>query len=100
MNMEDFRKALSSDATVENEKLKKEIEKLKKQNKKLTEDLEEQKEIASGLEKDCYALSNRCYVSSSGMGIMCIHCVLSQYHCTHMPTDEELIKYVKELRGK
>lgn len=83
MNMEEFRKALSSDAREENEKLKKELEELKASSSKEIQELKEELELHK---KWCTNLSNRCYVLTKGS--MCIYCQI------------EACKYYKEFHMK
>ena len=88
MNLSEFREALSSDASKENESLKHELESLKttssKRIKKLEEELDEVK-------KQRTFLSNRCYVLTKGM--MCLNCNISYPDCKYALTyeDEEAI---------
>ena len=53
MNLEEFKKALSSDATEENKQLKKQLSEL-------------QKEYGS-LKESCQALCNRCFALTKGV---------------------------------
>lgn len=82
MSLEEFRNALSSDATIENENLKTELEKLKKSSsnkvKKLQRDLEQYKEWHK-------QLCNRCFVQTQGM--LCISCGIE---CKHAYTCDDL----------
>ena len=83
MNLEEFKKALSSDATEENKQLKKQLSEL-------------QKEYGS-LKESCQALCNRCFAFTKGM--TCKLCVLD-YPCPHMPNFEEQVKAVQERLKK
>ena len=69
MNLEEFKKALSSDATEENKQLKKQLSEL-------------QKEYGS-LKESCQALCNRCFALTKG--VTCQFCMLD-YPCPHMPS--------------
>ena len=80
MNLEEFKKALSSDATEENKKQLSEL----------------QKEYGS-LKESCQALCNRCFAFTKGM--TCKFCVLD-YPCPHMPNFEEQVKAVQECLKK
>ena len=83
MNLEESKKALSSDATEENKQLKKQLSEL-------------QKEYGS-LKESCQALCNRCFAFTKGM--TCKFCVLD-YPCPHMPNFEEQVKAVQECLKK
>ena len=69
MNLEEFKKALSSDATEENKQLKKQLSEL-------------QKEYGS-LKESCQGLCNRCFALTKG--VTCQFCMLD-YPCPHMPS--------------
>ena len=81
MNLEEFKKALSSDATEENKQLKKQLSEL-------------QKEYDS-LKESCQALCNRCFALTKG--VTCQFCMLD-YPCPHMPSFQERVKRVSKLR--
>lgn len=81
MNLEEFRKALSSDATEENARLKKQLSKLESEN-----DL---------LKESCRVLCNRCFTLTRG--VTCLFCGLD-YPCPHMPGLEERVTMAHELR--
>lgn len=81
MNLEEFKKALSSDATEENKQLKKQLS-----------DLQEE---YSSLKENCRALCNRCFALTKG--VTCLFCVLD-YPCPHMPNFEERVKMASKLR--
>ena len=88
MNLSEFREALASDATIENEHLKKELETLKKSSSEKIQELEEELDEAK---KHRTFLSNRCYVLTKGM--MCLNCNMSYPDCKYALTyeDEEAI---------
>lgn len=93
MNLEEFRKSLESDATIENKKLKVEIENLKKQLQRETSEHSQEK---NALLDDCRALSNRCFVLTRGA--MCAFCQLSGFKCEHaLSFDEKVIAIRKAL---
>ena len=93
MNLEEFRKSLESDATIENKKLKLEIENLKKQLQRETSEHSQEK---NALLNDCKALSNRCFVLTHGT--MCVFCQLSGFRCEHaLSFDEKVITIRKAL---
>ena len=76
MNLEELRKSMESDATIENKKLKAEVDRLKKQIKK---ERDEHTNTKSSLLDDCRVLANRCYALT--MGTMCCFCELGAYRC-------------------
>lgn len=86
MSMEQFREALSSEATVENEKLKKELAKLKRDSDKqiieLTEELDQYKNW-------CKALSNRCFVYTQG--VLCMNCGVTECEYGLTPEDWDAV---------
>lgn len=69
MSLEEFRTALSSDATIENEKLKAE---LKEQKEKFEEEIEKLKNENEQYEQWCKQLGNRCFVQTGGA--ICMSC--------------------------
>lgn len=92
MNLEEFRKSLESDATIENKKLKVEIENLKKQLQRETSEHSQEKKA---LLNDCKALSNRCFVLTRGA--MCVFCQLSGFGCEHALSFDEKVITAKKL---
>ncbi|WP_455717799.1 hypothetical protein [Anaerosporobacter sp.] len=90
MNLDEFRSALSSDATMENEGLKKELSELKestsKQIKELTEDRDTYKD-------QCRALGNRCYVFTQGN--MCLNCSVEA--CEHLPSASDIMAAIEYM---
>lgn len=81
MNLEEFRKSLESDATIENKKLKVEIENLTQEKNALLD--------------DCKALSNRCFVLTRGT--MCVFCQLRGFRCEHTLSFYEKVITAKKL---
>lgn len=77
MNLEEFRKALSSDATEYHEKLSK----LENEN--------------DSLKESCRVLCNRCFTLTRG--VTCLFCGLD-YPCSHMPGLEEQVAIAHKLR--
>ena len=69
MSLEEFKVALSSDATVENEKLKTELQELKKKSEA---EITELKEKSEQYEQWCKQLGRRCFVQCGG--VMCVSC--------------------------
>lgn len=94
MNLYELKKAMESDATVENEKLKKEIEELKKGYETKIKQLEIDNKA---LEDDCRALSNRCWINNSltAGGTMCYFCELHGYKCEHEVSFHEKVRFAK-----
>ena len=85
MSMEEFRQALSSDARVENEKLKTELEELKAKHAK---EMKELREEFDQYKKWCKALTNRCHVATKD--ILCEYCtveVCEQYKDRQLKLD-------------
>lgn len=92
MNLEEFRNALSSDATIENEKLKTELKELKE---KSAAEIKMLKEKANQYEQWCRQLGNRCFVQTGGA--MCISCDVGC--CNHALTWQDweaITKYMRE----
>lgn len=94
MNLEEFKKALSSDATEENKQLKKQLSELQKEYDKKLSNLKSEND---SLKESCRALCNRCFALTKG--ITCQFCVLD-YPCPHMPNFEERVKAVQEYLNK
>lgn len=92
MNLEEFKKALSSDATEENKQLKKQLSDLQEEYSKKLSNLKSENDF---LKESCRALCNRCFALTKG--ITCKFCALD-YPCPHMPNFEERIKMASKLR--
>ena len=69
MSLEEFRTALSSDATIENEKLKAELKTLKEKSETEIAELKEKNEQ---YEQWCKQLGRRCFVHTCGA--VCMNC--------------------------
>ncbi len=82
MSLEEFRSALSSDATIENERLKTELEELRKSSSSKIKDLQSDLEQYKEWHKQ---LCNRCFVQTKG--ILCISCGME---CEHAYTYDDL----------
>ena len=104
MNLEEFRKALSSDATEEEEFIYKKGQTLQNaQLKRQLSDLQtEYHEKLSKLENEndslkesCRVLCNRCFTLTRG--VTCLFCGL-YYPCPHMPRLEEQVAMAHKLR--
>ena len=92
MNLEEFKKALSSDATEENKQLKKQLSDLQEEYSKKLSNLKSENDF---LKESCRALCNRCFALTKG--VTCQFCVLD-YPCPHMPSFQERVKRVSKLR--
>ena len=92
MNLEEFKKAMETDATIENEQLKME---LSEQKKAYERELEYLRSKNSALADDCRGLSNRCYVLTKGM--MCVYCVLDGYACEHALSYKEKLAIARDM---
>lgn len=78
MNLNEFREAMASDATKENDELKQEIESLKK---KYQGDTEHLRSCCNAQLEELKALANRCWVLTRGT--MCCFCRLDAFKCPH-----------------
>lgn len=92
MNLDEFRKAMESDATVENERLKRELAKVEKLYHEMSEEYTDR---IQRLNSDCRALANRCFVLTHGE--MCVFCELSDYCCKHAMSIDDKVKAAKKL---
>ena len=93
MNLNELREAMASDATKENEQLKRDLESLKKRYHKDTEHL---RNCCSAQREDLKALANRCWVLSRGE--LCVFCELNTYRCPHSMNFNDKLREVKKLR--
>lgn len=92
MSLEEFRTALSSDATIENEKLKAELKTLKEKSET---EIAELKEKSEQYEQWCKQLGRRCFVQTCGA--MCMNCDVEC--CDYALTWEDwetIIKYMQK----
>ena len=85
MNLEEFRKALSSDATEENAQLKRQLSDLQTEYHEKLSKLENEND---SLKESCRVLCNRCFTLTRG--VTCLFCGL-YYPCPHMPRLEAYI---------
>lgn len=85
MNLEGFRKALSSDATEENAQLKRQLSDLQAEYHEKLSKLENEND---SLKESCRVLCNRCFALTRG--VTCLFCGLD-YPCPHMPGLEEQV---------
>lgn len=92
MNIEEFRQALSSDATKENEQLKKQLLDLQTEYHKELLNLKEENKL---LKDDCRILCERCYALTKRDA--CLFCAI-EYQCPHMPSNNGIVSFVRELK--
>ena len=92
MNLDELRKAMASDATKENERLKNETNLLRKQLSDLENDYAE---LKKSLNDDCWALANRCFTLTQGT--MCCFCELNEFKCQHAMNYDQKIRIAKKL---
>lgn len=92
MNLDEFRKAMESDATVENERLKRDLADVKKRYHEMSEEYTDR---IQRLNSDCRALANRCFALTHGS--MCVFCELHDYQCPHGLSIDDKIKTAKKL---
>ena len=95
MTLTEFRKAIASESTKENERLKEELELL---NKKYTAEAKKNKETIDRLQSIVNALSERCYAIfglPSGES-MCSYCELTKEECKHARSFDEKAKFAEK----
>lgn len=92
MNLDEFRKAMESDATIENERLKRDLADVEKSYRDI---LEGYTVRIQRLNSDCRALANRCFALTHGE--MCVFCELSDYRCKHAMSIDDKVKAAKKL---
>ena len=92
MNLEEFRKALSSDSTEENAQLKRQLSDLQTEYHEKLSKLENEND---SLKESCRVLCNRCFTLTRG--VTCLFCGLD-YPCPHMPRLEEQVAMAHKLR--
>lgn len=92
MNLDELRQAMASDATVENERLKRDLADVEKRYRDMSEGYTAR---IQRLNSDCRALTNRCFALTHGA--MCAFCELSDYRCKHAISIEDKIKAAKKL---
>ena len=92
MNLDELRQAMASDATVENERLKRDLADVEKSYREMSEGYMDK---IQKLNSDCRALANRCFVLTRGTLCMC--CQLYDYQCPHGLSIDDKIKAAKKL---
>ena len=92
MNLEKFRKAMASDATVENERLARDLADVEKSCREMSEEYTDR---IQRLNSDCRALANRCFTLTNGE--LCVFCELSYYCCKHAMSIDDKVKTAKKL---
>lgn len=87
MSLDDFKNALSSDATKENEELKKENLKLRNKLKCIQKnEIPKLNESIESYKNHCKALGNRCFIFTGGT--FCNHCMVDC--CEHSITGADM----------
>lgn len=92
MNLDEFRKAMESDATVENKRLKRDLADVEKRYREMSEEYTDR---IQRLNSDCQALANRCFALTHGA--MCVFCELSNYCCKYAMSIDDKVKTTKKL---
>lgn len=92
MNLDEFRKAMESDATIENERLKRDLADVEKRYREMSEKYTDR---IQRLNSDCRALANRCFALTHGE--LCLFCELSDYYCPHGLSIDYKVKAAKKL---
>lgn len=92
MNLDEFRKAMESDAMVENERLKRDLADVEKSYRDMSEGYADR---IQRLNSDCRALANRCFALTHGA--MCVFCVLYDYQCQYGLSFDDKLKAAKKL---
>lgn len=89
MSLDDLRKTISSDDSIKNERLKKEIDEIKKNSDQeiydLMEEIEEYKKINESIQRKCKILS---------LGVNCNKCKI--YNCLYNKNEATVIMDIKE----
>lgn len=91
MSMEEFRDALSSEARIENEELKKKLTELEESS---NEEISNLKSLLKETQRQNKLLCNRCYVQCKGL--LCLGCQI--FNCVYQYTNEEIEKAAKYLQ--
>jgi hypothetical protein len=92
MNLNELREAMASDATKENEELRREIASLKKRYHKDTTYL---RSYCNAQLEDLKALANRCWALTHGA--MCCFCGLNVFKCPHSMSFVDKLREVRKI---
>lgn len=92
MNLDELRQAMASDATVENERLKRDLADVEKRYREMSEEYTAR---IQRLNSDCRCLANRCFALTHGA--MCVFCDLSDYRCKYEMSIDDKVKAAKKL---
>lgn len=92
MNLSEFREAMASDATKENEELKRVIESLKK---RYNEDTTYLRSCYAAQLEELRALANRCWALTHGA--MCCFCGLDVFKCPHSMSFVDKLREVRTI---
>lgn len=92
MNLNELREAMASDATKENEELKRDLASLKERYHKDTAYL---RSYCNAQLEDLKALANRCWTLTHGA--MCCFCVLDAFKCPHDMNCKQKIEAAKKM---
>ena len=92
MNLDELRQAMASDATKENERLKREVNLLREQLRDSKSDYSAFKKF---LIHDCLALANRCWALTGGT--MCCFCEFDAFKCPHAMNYKQKIEAAKKM---
>ena len=101
MNLEEFRKALSSDATEENARLKKQLSDLQTDYHEKVSKLESENDL---LKESCRVLCNRCFTLTRG--VTCLFCGLDYQQAAlrtapgDLPPEKLLLNGLMGLNGE
>lgn len=92
MNLNELHEAMASDATKENEELKREIESLKK---RYHEDTTYLRSCYAAQLEELRALANRCWALTHGT--MCCFCGLDVFKCSHSMNFVDKLREVRKI---
>ena len=95
MNLDELRQAMASDATKENERLKREVNHLREQLRDSKNDYEAFKKL---LIHDCQCLANRCWALT--LGTMCCFCEFDAFKCPHALNYKQKIEAANKLMNE
>lgn len=99
MEFSDWKQSMESEATLENKELKEKLAKLEQENAELKRKYQAKQLSKNKAIDDCKALSERCFVLTSGL--FCANCQLKEYQCKHKKSIErELMQIAREEVNK